>query len=109
MNKHFTPLKNNQAKPIPQPVGNSASVIWRTVGLTALMLILLLSYNTSTAQVYCTMVCNDNLNVSVGNECSVTIRYDQILDLDRHCHSCHTIELCCLLCLRSYPVDKHLA
>jgi len=92
MNKPFTPLKNNQAKPtvgqLPRPVGNSASVIWRTVGLTALMLILLLSYNTTTAQVYCTMVCNDNLNISVGNECSVTIQYDQILEDGDNSRTC---------------------
>ncbi len=92
MNKPFTPLKNNQAKPtvgqLPQPLGNSVSVIWRTVGLTALMLLLLLSYNTTTAQVYCTMVCNDNLNVSVGNECSVTIYYDQILEDGDNSRTC---------------------
>lgn len=92
MNKPFTPLKNNQAKStvgkLPPNTGSSAGVIWRTVFLTVLMLTLLLSYNTSTAQVYCTMVCNDNLNVSVGNECSVTILYDQILEDGDNSRTC---------------------
>jgi len=92
MNKPFTPLKNNQAKltvgQLPARVGNPASVIWKTVLLTLLMLTLLLSYNTTSAQVYCTMVCNDNLNVSVGNECSVTIQYDQILEDGDNSRTC---------------------
>ncbi len=92
MNKPFTPFKNNQAKSkagqLLTPIGNSAGVIWRTVLLTLLMLTLLLSYNTTTAQVYCTMVCNDNLNISVGNECSVTILYDQILEDGDNSRSC---------------------
>ena len=92
MNKPFTPLKNNQTKltagQLSPSKGNPARVIWKTVFLTVLMLILLLSYNTTTAQVYCTMVCNDNLNISVGNECSVVIRYDQIMEDGDNSLSC---------------------
>ncbi len=92
MNKHFTPLKNKQTKwtvgQLPSTGGNPAKLIWRTVFLTLLMLTLLLSYNTTSAQVYCTMVCNDNLNVSVGNECSVTIQYDQILEDGDNSRTC---------------------
>ncbi|MEM1121031.1 MAG: cohesin domain-containing protein, partial [Bacteroidota bacterium] len=86
MNKPFTPLKNSpsdQTKVAPSTVGGATEVIWKTIFLTILMLVLLLSYNTANAQyqnAYCTMVCNDDLNISVGNGCSVTIRYDQILE-----------------------------
>jgi len=92
MNKPFTPLKNNQTKltagQLPLAEVNPTRVIWKTVFLTLLMLVLLLSYNITTAQVYCTMVCNDNLNISVGNECSVTILYDQILEDGDNSRSC---------------------
>jgi len=96
MNKPFTPLKNSQKSKttvgqIPQAVGSSAEVIWKTIFFTIFMLSLLLSYNTAHAQyenAYCTMVCNDNLNVSVGNGCSVTIRYDQILEDGDNSYTC---------------------
>ncbi len=95
MNKPFTPLKNNQssittAGQIPRVVGNSAKVIWKTVILTIFMLSMLLGYNDAFAQsnVHCTMVCNDDLNISVGNDCSVTIYYDQILEDGDNSRTC---------------------
>jgi hypothetical protein len=64
-------------------------VFWKTIFVTVLMLSLLFSYNTVFAQnVYCTMVCNDNLNISVGNQCSVTIRYDQIMEDADNSYTC---------------------
>jgi len=93
MNEPFTPFKNNHARQtvgqIPSVVGSSFKVIWKTVFVTVLTLGLLLIYNNAyTQNVYCTMVCNDNLNFSVGNECSVTIRYDQILEDGDNSYTC---------------------
>ena len=91
MNKPFTPLNNNHPRqnvaPVPSVVGSSSKVIWKTVLVTGLVLGLLLSHNTAFSQ-YCTMVCNDNLNYSVGNECSVTVRYDQILEDGDNSYTC---------------------
>ncbi|MEM6321028.1 MAG: cohesin domain-containing protein [Bacteroidota bacterium] len=94
MNKPFTPLQNKarkatSAKAIPVTAGSATGIVWKTVILTIFLLGLLLSFNTAYAQnVYCTMVCNDNLNISIGNQCSVTVRYDMILEDGDNSYSC---------------------
>ncbi len=92
MNEPFTPFnnvnpKNGERQQFPQK-GETIQTIWKTIFLTLLMLILLLGYNQAFAQPYCTMVCNDNLNISIGNECSATILYDMILEDGDNSMSC---------------------
>lgn len=94
MNKPFTPYQKNEPKEMVADLATvrstSLSIIWKTVLLTVFMLGFLLSYNNAFAQNggYCTMVCNDNLNVSVGNNCEVTILYDMILEDGDNSYSC---------------------
>ena len=94
MNKPFTPYQKNEPKELVSDIASlrrdSLNVIWRTVLLTVFMLGFLLCYNNAFAQNggYCTMVCNDNLNVSVGNNCEVTILYDMILEDGDNSYSC---------------------
>jgi len=81
MNKPITTFQEDDlaqlSNSLHQP-GGQAALVWRTVLITILLLMLLLSYNKTFGQtVSCTMVFSNRLNISVGKECMVTIRYDQ--------------------------------
>ena len=52
----------------------------KTLLSTLLLWMLLPSYNTILGQAYCSMICNDEISVSIGVTCEVTILYDMILE-----------------------------
>jgi len=60
----------------------SNSTSWLLRGWTVLsMMLLTLALSTSAeAQAYCTIACNDNLQVSLGTDCRAKITYDMILE-----------------------------
>ena len=92
MNRPLTPLQTDSPFELggrtKQIQVQNAGFVWRTILLTLFMLGLLLSYNAAFSQTYCTMICNDYLNVSVGNDCSVTLNYDQIMEDADNSNTC---------------------
>ncbi|MEL7020825.1 MAG: HYR domain-containing protein, partial [Bacteroidota bacterium] len=54
-----------------------------------LLFVLVIGYSwAAQSQPYCTMVCNDNLNVSLGRNCEATITYDMILEDPDNSYHC---------------------
>ncbi len=82
---------NNPCTPIGATVGKDALWSYPTVFnkitrpappailLTLLMMILPGMVHLD-AQAYCTMICNDDISISIGNNCEATILYDMILE-----------------------------
>ncbi len=59
---------------------NSTSWFLRGWATLSMVLFLLASSTSVQAQAFCTIACNDNLQVSLGNDCRVVVTYDMILE-----------------------------
>lgn len=59
---------------------NSTSYFLRGWATLSMVLFLLASSTSVQAQAFCTIACNDNLQVSLGSDCRVKITYDMILE-----------------------------
>ncbi len=59
---------------------NSTSWFLRGWTVLSMMLFMLASSTSAEAQAYCTIACNDNLQVSLGTDCRAKITYDMILE-----------------------------
>ncbi|MFK7983885.1 MAG: T9SS type A sorting domain-containing protein [Saprospiraceae bacterium] len=59
---------------------NSTSWFLRGWTVLSMMLFMLASSTSANAQAYCTIACNDNLQVSLGTDCRAKITYDMILE-----------------------------
>ena len=90
---------NNPCRPIGATVGKDALWPYLTVfhkiirfTLPAILLTLLMMILPGTmqlnAQAYCTMICNDDISVSIGNDCEATILYDMILEDGDNSRTC---------------------
>ena len=81
MNKPCTPLSATKDKGTMQ----SYLSVWNDctrltfLGLLTLLLMVFPLMTSLNAQAYCTIVCNDELTISLGSTCETTIYYDQIV------------------------------
>ncbi|MFK7937531.1 MAG: HYR domain-containing protein, partial [Saprospiraceae bacterium] len=75
---HFSWLRHSNFETLPID-----ALRWSLIALFGL----LYSVNAQ-AQPYCTMVCNDNLNVSLGPSCEAKITYDMILEDPDNSYHC---------------------
>jgi len=90
---------NNPCRPIGATVGKDALWPYLTVFnkitllppfviLLTLLMVTLPGMMHLDAQAYCTMICNDDISVSIGNDCEATILYDMILEDGDNSRTC---------------------
>lgn len=90
---------NNPCTPLGATVGTDALCSYLTVFnkitrlsppaiLLTLLMIILPGRMHLNAQAYCTMICNDDISVSIGINCEATILYDMILEDGDNSRTC---------------------